>query len=556
MKKIIPVMFCGMALAAVVLMPGIALAEEGSEPSSNQAAAAENQRQTADQQSKEKDDNTVVDTAAAPTQKSEVPVTEVEVKDKKDQKTTAKEGGMAVGYKVENTATTGPWGNMKLQDTPYSINVIPQELIENVQASAPDQLFRMNPVTQLYMPQALNGRPTFNMRGFYSATSAEDGMSNYNGWGIYLEDVDRVEILTGLSGFLYGPGNVGGLVNYIPKRPTAEQIANVTIGNYGGGSNYLHGDFGGPVGKDNKLAYRLNVLAQDGDTAIENQTLNRKMVSGALDWHIASNLLVQFNASHQDYKANGLPTSWGTASGVAYPSAPDAEKLWSQKWTFQKLEADRAGINLKWDISDVFTLRTAYRSAEYNDQTGSLAGTIQNNGTYTEGFSVRAPRTLQTTGSQAFLDAHFNTGLIEHKVTMGFYGNTAKWKLHQDSQYSTNLSGSFSFADPVYVTMPSYAAIGTKPWYTSYDGANKNYMFGDSIKFNDSWSALVGLNHGTIIAKNYNTAGVQTSKYDMSATTPSVSLVYKPVPAVMTYATYMESLEQGQIVTGTQYTNN
>ena len=75
--------------------------------------------------------------------------TEVTVKAEKEKK--PKEGSAEAGYKVERTATTTvPWGQMKLQDTPYSIMVMPQELIENVQAPSVDMLYRMNPLVQAF----------------------------------------------------------------------------------------------------------------------------------------------------------------------------------------------------------------------------------------------------------------------------------------------------------------------------------------------------------------------------------------------------------------------
>ena len=43
-----------------------------------------------------------------------------------------------------------------------------------------------------------------------------------------MEDLERVEVFSGLSGFLYGAGNVGGTVNYILKRPTSYYLNDVT----------------------------------------------------------------------------------------------------------------------------------------------------------------------------------------------------------------------------------------------------------------------------------------------------------------------------------------
>ncbi len=57
-------------------------------------------------------------------------------------------------------------------------------------------------------------------------------------------------------------------------------------------------------------------------------------------------------------------------------------------------------------------------------------------------------------------------------------------------------------------------------------------------------------------AISYSAAGATTSAYNKSALTPTTSLLYKPVPWITTYATYMEALEQGAVVPiSSVYTN-
>jgi hypothetical protein len=47
-------------------------------------------------------------------------------------------------YVVEDIQKVGPFSQTPIQDLPYSINVMSQDLIENLQASTVDQLFRIN----------------------------------------------------------------------------------------------------------------------------------------------------------------------------------------------------------------------------------------------------------------------------------------------------------------------------------------------------------------------------------------------------------------------------
>ncbi|WP_347888985.1 secretin and TonB N-terminal domain-containing protein [Nitrosomonas europaea] len=59
-----------------------------------------------------------------------------------------KQGTAEEGYRVSNISGIGLWGERSLRDTPYSISVVPSDLIENVNAQNMGQIFKMNPLTQ------------------------------------------------------------------------------------------------------------------------------------------------------------------------------------------------------------------------------------------------------------------------------------------------------------------------------------------------------------------------------------------------------------------------
>ncbi|MFX4243582.1 hypothetical protein ACOL22_12525, partial [Aliarcobacter butzleri] len=78
--------------------------------------------------------------------------------------------------------------------------------------------------------------------------------------GIMTEELEKMEILNGLSGFLYGVGYVGGSTNYVTKKPTQERLTNLTIGSTGNQAFYAHADLGGKIDEKGKFSYRLNAL--------------------------------------------------------------------------------------------------------------------------------------------------------------------------------------------------------------------------------------------------------------------------------------------------------
>ncbi|WP_258237625.1 Plug domain-containing protein, partial [Arcobacter sp. CECT 9188] len=96
-------------------------------------------------------------------------------------------------------------GRKSLQDTPYSMTVMPQELIENSISGDMDQIYKMNPIIQNSTLTSVNGTPYAAFRGFHSQVGIMDGLrlSSISN-GIAMEELERVEIINGLTGFMYG----------------------------------------------------------------------------------------------------------------------------------------------------------------------------------------------------------------------------------------------------------------------------------------------------------------------------------------------------------------
>ncbi|KAG1247252.1 hypothetical protein G6F65_020266 [Rhizopus arrhizus] len=74
------------------------------------------------------------------------------------------------------------------------------------------------------------------------------------------------------------------------------------------------------------------------------------------------------------------------------------------------------------------------------------------------------------------------------------------------------------------------------------------FMIGALIRFNEQWSALVGINRSTIQTIDRDANGNATQPdYDRGRNSPNASLIFTPAPWLTTYATYIEGLEQGGI---------
>jgi iron complex outermembrane receptor protein len=281
----------------------------------------------------------------------------------------SKDGSAEAGYRVENISGIGIYKERSLQETPYAITVLSDSLIENVIAGDTDQLFKMTPTVQAAGLKSNYGSQPIVIRGSYSSSPAIDGMSVVGRYGSSTEDVERVEVLTGLSGFLYGASaidSVGGKINYVYKRPTKERLTKLTLGNYGGEQYFIHADLGGPIGDDGQLGYRLNLVKQDGDTMVDDQHINKLLISGAFDWHITDDLLMQLHLSHRDYKLDGrssfISPDLDNMDNILDTSSPiiETSTALTPSWASFENKTNQAKFDITWDISDVVTLRSSY----------------------------------------------------------------------------------------------------------------------------------------------------------------------------------------------------
>ncbi|WP_350283819.1 TonB-dependent receptor [Nitrosomonas sp.] len=458
-----------------------------------------------------------------------------------------KQGTAEEGYRVSNISGIGLWGERSLRDIPYSMSVVPSDLIENVNAQNMGQIFKMNPLTQEPNIQNHNGVPLVTIRGFQSSNPIYDGipMAAGNGSAVSVIEIDRVEILGGTSGFLYGGGRVGGAINYVTKSPTHVPLRRLTFGNYGGTQFYGHADISGKFDERGRFGYRANLLYQGGDTAI-GEPVNQKVANIVLDGHLTDTLYADVKYTYNDYRKDAIQPLF---NNIGERTAIDTSKRYSPKWASNDLESHKAYTSLRWDPSKYFTLRSAFFYQNTHAKTIQINLDEQVDGTFIPRIGKGAWDKYENYGGYIYLDTHFSTFAIDHKLTFG-YSSTVLDQVSPEGlpdKFGTNLSLSElkNISEPVWEEPPGTGS--------TYLGRYNNILIGDNIIFNDQWSAMVGLNYATTINRGTGWYG-NGSKYDKSALTPTVSLLYKPIEDVTTYVSYMEALEQGTIV-GNTYAN-
>ncbi|MDN5059762.1 TonB-dependent siderophore receptor [Aliarcobacter butzleri] len=464
-------------------------------------------------------------------------------------------GSAENGYVTKEISGVGIWDKRTLQDTPYQMSVISQDMLEN-SASGVDQIFKMNPVVQVTRSSTSShswNTPEINIRGFSaSGNHILDGIPFSWVEGIMPEELERMEVLNGLSGFLYGVGYVGGSTNYVTKKPTLERLTNVTVGTTGNEAAYAHVDLGGKIDEKGKFTYRLNALKQDGETSIKNQNIDRELITGALDWRATDNLILSFDASHKKTRIDKLTASFNSNQSI---NNLDPKQGYAPDWTYSDASQDRLGFKSLWQINDNVKLRTGYIHLDHENDMNMPYVYDNYDGTYRLNYYRTWPHTSTTQGAYVYTDIDFETFGVEHTLTIGGSGNKTKSK-SIDGAWEWVKVGDFTLNQLNSVPEPTYKGSSNNKKYVSGRNEKTNLMIGDDIRFNDQWSALVGFNYAKTEEKNYSINGDRTGGYDADEVTPSLSLIFKPFEELTTYVTYMESLENGLKVECANCNNN
>ena len=191
---------------------------------------------------------------------------------------------------------------------PIAVSVLSGETISNTGAFNVNRLQTLQPSLQFYSSNPRNS--AINIRGL----GAPFGLTNdgiEQGVGLYIDqvyigrvgastfdfvDVERVEVLRGPQGTLYGKNTTAGAVNITTKKPSFEPEATfeVSTGNYG--LVQIKGSASAPI-VDGKLAVRVSTsVTKRGGTVYDvakDQNLQKQdnfSVRGQLLWQATPNL--------------------------------------------------------------------------------------------------------------------------------------------------------------------------------------------------------------------------------------------------------------------------
>ena len=158
---------------------------------------------------------------------------------------------------LEEVVVTAQKKEETLQDAPIAITALTASTIEDLDIANVVDLAGMAPNVHIINTPSNNTAATIAIRGGSTTNPAItweptvgmylDGVYLGKGQGSIFDvvDLERVEILRGPQGTLYGRNTLGGAINLISKKPSGEGMSSkLTLGNYGLRQAQFITDFG------------------------------------------------------------------------------------------------------------------------------------------------------------------------------------------------------------------------------------------------------------------------------------------------------------------------
>ena len=218
----------------------------------------------------------------------------------------------AESRQIEEVTVTAERKEASIQDTSISITALTEEMIDDFGVRNQSDLQNLVPATTIQPYDAAVRGVGRNFRNL----GGDPGIATYMN-GVYSEDlytatigsfwdIDRIEVLRGPQGTLYGRNAVGGAMNFIYAKPTDEfeLLGRTVLGTYG--TRDLYGAISGPLVED-VLASRLTVSSRQHDGWVEDKGLGPDLDSGdetnvALQfrWRITDDMTLSLRSNKAD----------------------------------------------------------------------------------------------------------------------------------------------------------------------------------------------------------------------------------------------------------------
>ena len=444
--------------------------------------------------------------------------------------------GPVQGYHATRSASATRT-DTAIHETPQSISVVSKDVVEDLGATRLQDALDYAGGVGRANNFGGQGLTTFTVRGFTTGEFYRNGFPINRGYPNMPDanTIERLEVLRGPATMLYGRGDPGGTFNVVSKQPLAERT--VTLGSQLNDQGMKRGtlDASGPLDEEGRLAYRLNVVGEGGDTFRDHVETERYGVTPVITWQATDDTKVTFEG---DFMRNNHPLDRGLTRFPNQRGTPSRDTFWGDK-DAGKLHNDNNMAQLRFEhaLNDNWTLGGGFQWLD-----GSLKGNaIEANGPGSLGADGRTLqrnfnyRKLEWTDKdyQLNLTGHFSTGGFDHTLLTGIEYEDYDYK--SIIQRSSAVAGTYpiDIFDPVYgQTRPALTRTPT------HDKENlKTYaaFVQDQVALTERLKVLAGARFERFEHDYQNYVGKSWQAAD-NAVTPRVGVIYDLTDTVAVYA--------------------
>jgi iron complex outermembrane receptor protein len=399
----------------------------------------------------------------------------------------------------------------------------------------------------------------YRLRGFPMDnfnTVRRDGLSLAPHHDFGMENIERIDVLKGPSGFLYGFNSPGGTINYLLKRPTKDPLLNLTLQGTSLDGSYAAADTSSSLA-DGQFGYRINLAYEKNGDFNHARDMERKFTSIATDLRLNDTTLFQINADWSWKSTVADPLLRADQSYRTDPLNPDSyilppkinrRDLLTGSWYRHNTEGANLEMKLELTVNDnwVWVSQGNYSRVKRNGGYTDLFS-IQPNGDigYADLYNSRG-EIFSVASAQTYVAGKFVTGAIKHDVFIGastkeFEDESPFWDF-VESTGDISLER-ISVGNVLSPVQPPRWDFGPKQPVDFTANIKEHSVFAsDLLSITDRIQVLLGGRYITYRAKDLSAIALPQKK---DVFVPTGAFMFHPSENSMTYVSYSRGFEKG-----------
>ncbi|WP_256856506.1 TonB-dependent siderophore receptor [Variovorax sp. KK3] len=446
-----------------------------------------------------------------------------------------------IGYRAKNAATATKT-DTPLAETPQAVTVITRDqIVDQGATNLQDALnYAAGVRSDAY---GLDARTdSVRVRGAYPDVYL-DGLRQ--AYGYYTSTtrtepytLERLEVLRGPSGMLFGSGTAAGIVNMVSKRPLQETQREVGVQLGSWNRRQLQADLTGPLTADGAWSYRLIAVERQADTQVDFVPDDRRLIAPSLTWRPNAATSLTLQGLYQRDKS-GSTSQFFPWEGTILPNPNGrlpTSRFIGEPGDYYDSERKTFGWLFEHRFDDSLTFRQNFRHARNeNDNSyhyGDFFG-ITGGWSLDPIFKRRLGRVLDSSLTRNRIDtldnhleSHFDTGVLKHTVLVGA----------DYSRQRENVWGGASYSD-IDAYAPLYG-FRQEPERTALPRTTQRatgLYVQDQMKLGN-WNFIAGLRHDRVVSGAEGSDNARDS-----ATSKRFGVLYAFPSGWSPYISYAES---------------